>query len=91
MTDNYYYKRTDDYKPILNVENVGCFPVPMVHSAVLIKLNTIDSDKLTYDPNNVKNYNGPQDDIITFAINAKNNGKFFFITCYNNRRLNYIF
>lgn len=76
MTDQYYYKRTEEYKPIVHYEKIGCFNVPMVHTAVLISLRHQKSDNLTYDPLNFKNYSGPQDDIIVFALNAKNNGKY---------------
>lgn len=69
-TEDYYYLRTDGYKPILYREETGCFQVPMVHSCVLINLNTPDSDYLTYRPENVAQYGGPHDDIITFAISA---------------------
>ena len=71
MTENYYYKRTDEYLPILNRENItGCFSVPMVHSAVLIDLRKEASDLLTYESENCPSYNGPRDDIITFALCA---------------------
>lgn len=66
-TEDYYYLRTDGYKPILYREETGCFQVPMVHSCVLIDVRTVDSDRLTYRPENV---GGPHDDIITFAISA---------------------
>lgn len=69
-TEDYYYLRTDGYKPILYREETGCFQVPMVHTCVLINLNTVDSDRLTYRPENVAQYGGPHDDIITFAISA---------------------
>lgn len=71
MTENYYYKRTDDYKPILNRKKTGCFDVPMVHSAVLISMRYDVSDKLTYYPSKITNYDGPEDDIIAFALNSK--------------------
>lgn len=76
MTENYYYKRTDDYKPILSrdKDHRGCFTVPMVHSAVLVKLKLVNSDHLTYDPSKIENYDGPEDDIIAFAINSARNG-----------------
>ncbi|CAB3226126.1 unnamed protein product [Arctia plantaginis] len=74
MTEKFYYKRTDDYKPIQSREKVGCFSVPMVHTAVLINMKTLASDLLTYDPKKIPGYNGPQDDIIAFAVNAKENG-----------------
>ncbi|XP_001608141.2 glycosyltransferase 25 family member [Nasonia vitripennis] len=71
MSDDFYYKRTDDYESILNNKVSGCFPVPMVHSAVLIDLRRKNSDYLTYNFKNINNYNGPIDDIITFALSAK--------------------
>jgi collagen beta-1,O-galactosyltransferase len=74
MTDDYYYLRTDDYKPVLNRERIGCFNVPMVHSCVLVDLRRHVSDRLTYYPENVSNFDGPVDDIITFAIAANRSG-----------------
>ncbi|XP_068617577.1 glycosyltransferase 25 family member [Battus philenor] len=74
MTDQFYYQRADDYKPILNREKTGCFDVPMVHTAVLISLRHQKSDLLSYNPLIIKDYSGPTDDIIVFALNAKNNG-----------------
>lgn len=74
MTENYYYLRTDDYEPVLNRENEGCFVVPMIHSCVLIDLRKSESDRLTYVPENVPNYDGPRDDIITFALSANRSG-----------------
>lgn len=74
MTDNYYYQRTDDYKPIQRMEKQGCYEVPMVHTAVLVNLRTRVSDQLTYNPDKIPNYDGPEDDIIAFAVNAKKNG-----------------
>lgn len=71
MTEDFYYERTEDYKPVLNRERIGCFDVPMIHSAVLIHLNSLASDHLTYMPEKVENYTGPSDDIITFAISAR--------------------
>ncbi|XP_063244835.1 glycosyltransferase 25 family member-like isoform X2 [Bacillus rossius redtenbacheri] len=70
MTDNFYYQRTDDYKPILSRERVGCFHVPMVHSSVLMDLRMTASDNLTYVGSNIPDYEGPHDDIITFALAA---------------------
>lgn len=74
MTDNYYYLRTDDYEPVLNRENEGCFALPMIHSCVLINLRKSESDFLTYVPEKVSNYDGPRDDIITFALSANKSG-----------------
>lgn len=78
MTENYYYKRTDDYKPIQRMEKQGCFEVPMVHTAVLVHLRPRISDQLTYNPEKITYYDGPQDDIIAFAVNAKKHGEVIF-------------
>lgn len=74
MTEKFYYKRTEEYKDVLNRKNVGCFNVPMIHSAVLINLRKFSSDKLTYDPQKIEDYNGPMDDIIAFAVSANKSG-----------------
>ncbi|XP_022122338.2 glycosyltransferase 25 family member [Pieris rapae] len=74
MDEFYYYKRTEEYRPILKRKEIGCFKVPMVHSAVLINLKSKDSDLLTYVPRNIKDYDGPEDDIIAFAVGARKNG-----------------
>lgn len=79
MTSNYYYERNEDYKPILYRENVGCFNVPMVHSAVLINLRTFSSDLFTYNPKKVKKYDGPEDDIITFAVSVNKSGDSIYV------------
>ncbi|KAL3175136.1 hypothetical protein MRX96_040529 [Rhipicephalus microplus] len=71
MNEKGYYERTDDYMPILEREKVGVFPVVMVHSATLINLNHAHSRKLTYDPQKLEGYTGPNDDVITFAHSAK--------------------
>lgn len=70
MTNEYYYERTESYKPILNREQIGCFNVPMVHSCVLINLRLKVTDQLTFVSEKIENYDGPKDDIITFAISA---------------------
>ncbi|XP_065085939.1 glycosyltransferase 25 family member [Ochlerotatus camptorhynchus] len=72
MTADYYYQRTDEYKEILNNDKTGQFSVPMVHSAVMVNINVHQSLQLTF---NMKRfpaglYNGPQDDIIIFAMSA---------------------
>ncbi|EFN88899.1 Glycosyltransferase 25 family member [Harpegnathos saltator] len=70
MTAEYYYARTDQYEPILYREEIGCHNVPMIHSAVLIDLRRYESDHLTYKAEKLISYDGPVDDIITFAIGA---------------------
>ncbi|XP_063986859.1 glycosyltransferase 25 family member [Diachasmimorpha longicaudata] len=74
MTQDYYYERTDRYKPIVNRVEQGCHDVPMVHSAVLIDLGRKESDQLSYDPRIIENYAGPDDDIIAFALGANSSG-----------------
>ena len=67
MTDSYYYKRTEEYKPIYERKKVGCWPVPMVHSSLLINLNKKESQKLTFLR---LSDDHPEDDIIAFALSA---------------------
>lgn len=74
MTAEYYYVRTDRYEPILYREETGCHDVPMIHSAVLIDLRRRDSDYLTYKAEKLISYDGPVDDIITFAVGANKSG-----------------
>ncbi|MPC25644.1 Glycosyltransferase 25 family member [Portunus trituberculatus] len=74
MTEDYWYTRSDDYIPILDRKQMGCFDVPMVHSCVLVDLTRVASDNLTFIPKNLPGYKGPHDDIIAFAISAKNAG-----------------
>lgn len=74
MTEDYWYLRSEDYLPILDRKQRGCFIVPMVHSCVLVDLTRVSSDALTFVPQNVIGYDGPNDDIITFAISAKKSG-----------------
>lgn len=76
MTEEYYYLRTEDYKPILQRERIGCFHVPMVHSSVLIDLRRASSNGLTFVSSEVPDYKGPHDDIITFAIAANKSGMY---------------
>lgn len=73
MTENHYYRRTDEYQPILGRKNKGCHVVPMVHSAQLVNLNRKESKKLTFLPHNIPDYQGPADDIIVFAMSAQLN------------------
>ncbi|XP_046681820.1 glycosyltransferase 25 family member [Homalodisca vitripennis] len=79
MTDEFYYLRTKDYEPILNRQRSGCFAVPMVHSSVLVSMQTTQADNLHFDPQLVEGYNGPHDDIITFARSANLSGVPLFV------------
>jgi collagen beta-1,O-galactosyltransferase len=94
MSSDYYYKRTSDYKKIRNYEKVGEFPVPMVHSAVLVDLRRVSSDLLTFNKTKLnsyhdsKEYDGPIDDIIIFAISANRSSTE--MTISNSRGYGYI-
>ncbi|XP_053684624.1 glycosyltransferase 25 family member [Sabethes cyaneus] len=76
MTADYYYQRTDEYKEILNFDKSGQFQVPMVHSAVMVNINVMQSINLTFDAKRLPpgQYKGPQDDIIIFAMSANYSG-----------------
>jgi len=75
ITEDHYYKRSDDYPVIYNREEVGCFNVPMVYSAVLTNLNHKISDKLSFEPRNFPTYIGSRDDLIMFGVGANMSGK----------------
>lgn len=81
MYDDYYYQRTEEYKEILHYKKIGQFRVPMVHTAVLVKLNTISSDSITFEKSKIKDVQGlrpfPLDDIIIFAVSCNTSGNFF--------------
>ncbi|XP_011701587.1 PREDICTED: glycosyltransferase 25 family member isoform X2 [Wasmannia auropunctata] len=79
MTAEYYYLRTELYEPILFREKTGCHNVPMIHSAVLIDLRRSYSDRLTYKAEKLTRYDGPVDDIITFAIGANKSDVSLFV------------
>ncbi|XP_028394615.1 procollagen galactosyltransferase 1-like [Dendronephthya gigantea] len=61
-----YYKRTDEYLPILRRQNTGCHEVVMLHSVTLIDLRRIATTKLYYNPEG-EDYDGPIDDVMVFA------------------------
>eukprot|EP00092_Neocalanus_flemingeri_P098726 GFUD01125898.1.p1 GENE.GFUD01125898.1~~GFUD01125898.1.p1 ORF type:complete len:476 (+),score=131.74 GFUD01125898.1:82-1428(+) len=71
MSDTFYYERTEEYRKILDRKMAGCFEVPMVHTCVLMDLRHSESDFLTFLPENIPSYPGPRDDIIVFALSAK--------------------
>lgn len=75
MGDDFYYKRTEAYKPIRNREELGCHRVILVHSCFLVDLRQSESLLLTFEPERINGYNGPTDDIITLAISAFWNSK----------------
>ncbi|XP_040583666.1 glycosyltransferase 25 family member [Lepeophtheirus salmonis] len=88
MSETYYYERTKEYEPLLERKKVGCHLVPMVHSCFLINLNHEDSKYLTFIPEKIPDYDGPEDDIIVFALSAKMN--YIPITVCNERIYGYI-
>ena len=65
-----YYKRTAEYKPILDRHVTGVHEVPMIHSTLLLDLKDETTKKLAYDPPPPA-YDGPKDDIIIFSHSAK--------------------
>ncbi|KAF2364663.1 Glycosyl transferase family 25 [Trinorchestia longiramus] len=74
MSEEYWYVRTDQYMNILEGKEKGCFTVPMVHSFVLVNLKVVETEQLTFDPDNVDGHPLPLDDIIAFAVSAKESG-----------------
>lgn len=82
MYDDYYYQRTEEYKDILHYKKIGQFRVPMVHTAVLVKLNTFSSDSITFEKSKIKDLQGlrpiPLDDIIIFAVSCNSSGNLIF-------------
>ena len=76
---DYYYRRTDEYKPIRDREKKGCYRVILVHSCFLVDLRQAEALHLTFKPENIRGYNGPNDDLITFAISGFWNGIIYLI------------
>lgn len=80
VDEDFYYKRTPEYSEILEYKKVGEFPVPMVHSAVLVDIKLKSSDSLTFDPIRLnkyypkRNFTGPVDDMIVFGLSASHSG-----------------
>ncbi|XP_051898150.1 procollagen galactosyltransferase 1-like [Pristis pectinata] len=81
MTSEGYYKRTPAYPPIRKRDRLGCFPVVMVHSTMLIDLRKEASKKLAFYPPH-PDYTWSFDDIIVFAFSCKQAGVQMYI---NNR------
>lgn len=91
MTDLFYYQRTTEYRDIYNFNKTGEFIVPMVHSAVLVNLRDVRTDLLTFNRTvlmeNVALHqqpplltNVPTDDIIVFAVSARQSNIPLFIS-----------
>eukprot|EP00079_Xenopus_tropicalis_P009604 XP_002933810.1 PREDICTED: procollagen galactosyltransferase 2 [Xenopus tropicalis] len=73
MTPQGYYKRTPDYVLIREWKRLGCFPVPMVHSTILIDLRKEASKNLQFYPPQ-EDYTWAFDDIIVFAFSSRQAG-----------------
>ncbi|TMS08023.1 Procollagen galactosyltransferase 2 [Larimichthys crocea] len=65
-----YYRRTAEYFPTRHRHRTGCFPVPMVHSTMLLDLRKEGMKKLAFYPPH-EDYSWPYDDIIVFAFSCR--------------------
>uniref|UniRef100_G3PZE4 Cerebral endothelial cell adhesion molecule n=1 Tax=Gasterosteus aculeatus aculeatus TaxID=481459 RepID=G3PZE4_GASAC len=70
ITPQGYYRRTAEYFPTRHRHRLGCFPVPMIHSTVLLDLRKEGMKKLAFYPPH-KDYSWPYDDIIVFAFSCR--------------------
>uniref|UniRef100_A0A8C6Q590 Cerebral endothelial cell adhesion molecule n=1 Tax=Nothobranchius furzeri TaxID=105023 RepID=A0A8C6Q590_NOTFU len=70
ITPQGYYRRTAEYFPTRYRHRVGCFPVPMVHSTLLLDLRKEGMKKLAFYPPH-EDYSWPYDDIIVFAFSCR--------------------
>lgn len=68
-----YYRRTAEYFPTRQRHRLGCFPVPMVHSTMLLDLRKEGMKKLAFFPPH-RDYSWPYDDIIVFAFSCRSEG-----------------
>lgn len=65
-----YYRRTAEYFPTRHRHRLGCFPVPMVHSTMLLDLRKEGMKRLAFFPPH-EDYSWPYDDIIVFAFSCR--------------------
>ncbi|XP_032818430.2 procollagen galactosyltransferase 1-like [Petromyzon marinus] len=70
ITTQGYYKRTPEYPRIRERRKRGCFPVPMVHSTMLLDLRRARARHLTFYPPH-PHYTWALDDIMAFAFSAR--------------------
>ncbi|CAL8406029.1 unnamed protein product [Arctogadus glacialis] len=70
ITPQGYYRRTAEYFPTRHRHRLGCFPVPMVHSTVLLDLRKQGMKELAFYPPHA-DYSWPYDDIIVFAFSCR--------------------
>lgn len=68
-----YYRRTAEYFPTKQRQRLGCYPVPMVHSTILLDLRKQGTKKVSFHPPH-KDYSWPFDDIIVFAFSCRISG-----------------
>ncbi|XP_062361666.1 inactive glycosyltransferase 25 family member 3 [Cinclus cinclus] len=73
ITPQGYYRRTPDYFPTKNRQQVGCFRVPMVYATFLIDLRKEETLQLAFYPPH-PNYTWAFDDIIVFAYSCQEAG-----------------
>uniref|UniRef100_A0A3Q3AV41 Cerebral endothelial cell adhesion molecule n=1 Tax=Kryptolebias marmoratus TaxID=37003 RepID=A0A3Q3AV41_KRYMA len=70
ITPQGYYRRTAEYFPTRYRHRLGCFPVPMVHSTLLLDLRKEGMKNLAFYPPH-EDYSWPYDDIIVFAFSCR--------------------
>uniref|UniRef100_A0A672L8F8 Cerebral endothelial cell adhesion molecule n=1 Tax=Sinocyclocheilus grahami TaxID=75366 RepID=A0A672L8F8_SINGR len=70
ITPQGYYRRTAEYFPTKQRQRRGCYPVPMVHSTILLDLRKEGTKKVSFHPPH-KDYSWPFDDIIVFAFSCR--------------------
>ncbi|TRY74142.1 hypothetical protein DNTS_026685, partial [Danionella cerebrum] len=70
ITPQGYYRRTAEYFPTKQRQRLGCYPVPMVHSTILLDLRKQGTRKVAFHPPH-KDYSWPFDDIIVFAFSCR--------------------
>ncbi|KAM4635771.1 procollagen galactosyltransferase 2 [Polymixia lowei] len=70
ITPQGYYRRTAEYFPTRHRHRLGCYPVPMVHSTMLLDLRKEGMKKLAFFPPH-QDYSWPYDDIIVFAFSCR--------------------
>lgn len=68
-----YYRRTAEYFPTKQRQRLGCYPVPMVHSTILLDLRKQGTREVSFHPPH-KDYSWPFDDIIVFAFSCRISG-----------------
>uniref|UniRef100_A0A673MMB0 Probable inactive glycosyltransferase 25 family member 3 n=1 Tax=Sinocyclocheilus rhinocerous TaxID=307959 RepID=A0A673MMB0_9TELE len=88
ITPQGYYRRTAEYFPTKQRQRRGCYPVPMVHSTILLDLRKEGTKKVSFHPPH-KDYSWPFDDIIVFAFSCRISGMVQMYLC-NKERYGYL-